>query len=70
MKSAGAGRWGRSGQIQVNHAFAIVQFVIKQSLLNLEGELNGLMIYDRAVIKIPAAKLAEWHRQLGPDIKS
>ena len=35
----------------------------------VEGELNGLMTDDRAVIKIPAAKLAEWHRQLGPDIK-
>jgi beta-galactosidase len=31
---------------------------------DVEGEINGLMTYDRAVAKIPAAKLAELHRQL------
>ncbi len=36
---------------------------------DVEDECNGLMTYDRAVIKIPAAKLAEWHQQLGPEIK-
>lgn len=36
---------------------------------DVEGEINGLMTYDRAVIKIPAAKLAELHQQLGPEIK-
>ncbi|HWD91450.1 MAG TPA: glycoside hydrolase family 2 TIM barrel-domain containing protein [Verrucomicrobiae bacterium] len=36
---------------------------------DVEGELNGLMTYDRAVVKIPAAKLAELHQRLGPQIK-
>ncbi|HEY9510584.1 MAG TPA: glycoside hydrolase family 2 TIM barrel-domain containing protein, partial [Verrucomicrobiae bacterium] len=36
---------------------------------DVEGEVNGLLTYDREVIKIPAAKLAELHQQLGPDIK-
>ncbi|MES2920624.1 MAG: sugar-binding domain-containing protein [Verrucomicrobiota bacterium] len=31
---------------------------------DVEDECNGLMTYDRAVIKIPAAKLAEWHKRL------
>ncbi len=36
---------------------------------DVEGEINGLMTYDRAVVKIPAAKLAELHQQLGEEIK-
>ncbi len=36
---------------------------------DVEGEVNGLLTYDREVIKIPAAKLAELHQRLGPDIK-
>jgi hypothetical protein len=36
---------------------------------DVEGELNGLMTYDRAVIKIPVAKLAELSQRLGPEIK-
>jgi beta-galactosidase len=36
---------------------------------DVEGELNGLMTYDREVIKIPAAKLAELHKRLGLEIK-
>jgi beta-galactosidase len=36
---------------------------------DVEGELNGLMTYDRAVMKIPVAKLAELSQQLGPEIK-
>jgi beta-galactosidase len=36
---------------------------------DVEGELNGLMTYDRAVMKIPAEKLAELHQRLGPEIK-
>ncbi len=35
---------------------------------DVESELNGLMTYDREVIKIPTAKLAEMHRRLGPEI--
>jgi beta-galactosidase len=35
---------------------------------DVEGEINGLMTYDRAVLKIPAKKLAELHQQLGPEI--
>ena len=31
---------------------------------DVEGEINGLMTYDRAVIKIPAAELASLHRVL------
>ena len=31
---------------------------------DVEGEINGLMTYDRKVIKIPAADLAELHRPL------
>ena len=31
---------------------------------DVEGEVNGLMTYDRKVIKFDAAKLAESHRQL------
>ena len=31
---------------------------------DVEGELNGLITYDRAVVKIPAAKLAELRRVL------
>jgi len=36
---------------------------------DIEGEINGLMTYDRAVKKIPAAKLAELHRRLGAEIE-
>ena len=31
---------------------------------DVEGEINGLMTYDRKVIKIPAGELAKLHRQL------
>jgi hypothetical protein len=31
---------------------------------DVEGEINGLISYDRKVIKIPAAELAEWSRKL------
>lgn len=31
---------------------------------DVEGEINGLMTYDRKVIKIPAAELAELHKRL------
>lgn len=36
---------------------------------DVEGEINGLLTYDRAVPKIPAKKLAELHQQLGPEIR-
>jgi hypothetical protein len=36
---------------------------------DVEGEINGLMTYDRAVKKIPASKLAKWHQRLGAEIK-
>jgi len=32
---------------------------------DVEGELNGLMTYDREVLKIPAERLAEIHKGLG-----
>lgn len=35
---------------------------------DVEGEINGLVTYDRAVIKTSAAKLAELHRRLGVEI--
>jgi beta-galactosidase/beta-glucuronidase len=35
---------------------------------DVEGEINGLLTYDREVIKIPVEKLAEWHRRLGPEV--
>jgi beta-galactosidase/beta-glucuronidase len=35
---------------------------------DVEGEINGLMTYDRKVLKIPAADLAELHQRLGPEI--
>ncbi|MEZ6060520.1 MAG: glycoside hydrolase family 2 TIM barrel-domain containing protein [Planctomycetaceae bacterium] len=31
---------------------------------DVEGEINGLLTYDRSVIKIPAEELAELHRRL------
>ena len=31
---------------------------------DVEGEINGLMTYDRKVVKFDAAKLAELHRRL------
>ena len=31
---------------------------------DVEGEINGLMTYDRKVIKIPAKELADLHRVL------
>ena len=31
---------------------------------DVEGEINGLMTYDRKVIKFDAAKLAEMHHRL------
>ncbi|MCA9046374.1 MAG: glycoside hydrolase family 2, partial [Planctomycetaceae bacterium] len=34
---------------------------------DVEGEINGLMTYDREVIKIPASDLAELHKQLFAD---
>ena len=35
---------------------------------DVEGEINGLVTYDRQVIKTPAGKLAELHRRLGAEI--
>jgi len=32
---------------------------------DVEAELNGLLTYDRKVIKIPAERLAEIHKSLG-----
>jgi beta-galactosidase len=37
---------------------------------DVEGEINGLMTYDRKVIKIPASELAELHKRLFQPIKS
>ena len=34
---------------------------------DVEGEINGLMTYDRKVIKIPAEELAQLHRCLFED---
>ena len=34
----------------------------------MEGEQNGLMTYDREVVKIPFAELREIHRPLNPDM--
>ena len=31
---------------------------------DVEGEVNGLMTYDRKIVKFDAAKLAEWHRRI------
>jgi hypothetical protein len=31
---------------------------------DVEGEVNGLMTYDRKVVKFDEAKLAELHRRL------
>ncbi len=36
---------------------------------DVEGELNGLLTYDRAIVKTPAEKLAELHQRLGAEIK-
>ena len=36
---------------------------------DVEGEVNGLMTYDREVSKIPAAKLLELSNQLGPELR-
>jgi len=36
---------------------------------DVEGEINGLITYDREIIKIPVPKLAELHRQLGEEIR-
>jgi len=35
---------------------------------DVEGEINGLVTYDREVIKIPAKDLAELHKELGPEV--
>ena len=35
---------------------------------DVEGEQNGLMTYDREVIKIPFAQLREIHKSLNPDM--
>ena len=32
--------------------------------IDVGGEINGLMTYDRKVVKFDAAKLAELHRRL------
>ncbi len=37
---------------------------------DVEGEVNGLMTYDRKVIKIPAEELAKLHETLGGTAKS
>lgn len=31
---------------------------------DVEGEVNGLMTYDRKVVKFDTARLAEWHRKM------
>ncbi len=38
-------------------------------ITDVEDECNGLMTYDRAVVKIPAAQLAALHKRLGPEIE-
>jgi hypothetical protein len=37
---------------------------------DVEGEQNGLMTYDREVIKIPFAELRKIHAKLNPDVNS
>ena len=37
---------------------------------DVEGEINGLMTYDRKVIKIPAKELAELHKLLSTSIEA
>jgi hypothetical protein len=37
---------------------------------DVEGEQNGLMTYDREVVKIPFAELRKIHSQLNPDVAS
>jgi beta-galactosidase len=36
---------------------------------DVEGEINGLMTFDRKVAKTPASRLAELHQRLGTEIK-
>ncbi|WP_316835596.1 glycoside hydrolase family 2 protein [Pedobacter nutrimenti] len=36
---------------------------------DVEGEQNGLMTYDREVVKIPFAEMRKIHSQLNPDLK-
>lgn len=36
---------------------------------DVEGEINGLMTYDRKVAKTPALRLAELHQRLGPETR-
>ncbi|MEY3897902.1 MAG: hypothetical protein RLZZ214_3423 [Verrucomicrobiota bacterium] len=36
---------------------------------DVEGEINGLITYDRKVVKTPALRLAELHQRLGPEIR-
>ena len=40
------------------------QGVAKVTDVDVEGEINGLVSYDRKVIKISAEKLAEMHKKL------
>jgi hypothetical protein len=49
-------RYSRSG------AGSISERLIK--IARSEAELNGLMTYDRKVVKFDAARLAELHRRL------
>nr|WP_233174090.1 glycoside hydrolase family 2 TIM barrel-domain containing protein [Pedobacter sp. ASV19] len=37
---------------------------------DVEGEQNGLMTYDREVVKIPFAEMRKIHSQLNPDVSS
>jgi len=63
------GRYEKSLGILVDLKAKGISAGVYTQTTDVEGEINGLMTYDRAVIKIPAAKLAELHQQLGPEIK-
>lgn len=63
------GRYEKSVKVLAELKAKGVSAGIYTQTTDVEGEINGLMTYDREVEKIPAKKLAEISQQLGVETK-
>ncbi|MFH5805041.1 glycoside hydrolase family 2 protein [Alienimonas sp. DA493] len=57
-------RYRRSAETMVDLKARGIAGGVYTQTTDVEGEINGLMTYDRKVIKLPAGELAELHRPL------
>ncbi len=74
QKSWGYREYGNAAELEQHYAELIrklrpfiwrgLSAAVYTQLTDVEGEVNGLMTYDRRVTKIPVTKLAELHQEL------